>query len=81
MCDRILPLEKWALLRCMDRSDLAKAAGLSHSTVRKITRNRSYRMGVRPATWRAIAEALQVNPECIAEFLEAVYGTESGKDS
>jgi transcriptional regulator with XRE-family HTH domain len=54
-------IEQIARAKGMTQEDLAKGSGVTHSTVRRLWRDRDYREDPRMSTMRAIARFLQVS--------------------
>lgn len=62
-------LEQWRLERVLGVKELAKLAGVSHSTVIAIEHGR---VAPKFRTIRRLAEALEVEPREVAEFAAAL---------
>lgn len=72
----VLPLREWRIRRGYGQRELARLAGVSHTTLTHLERGR-YRG--HPATWRKIAAVLEVDLLAIAEYRQAT-ASENGKE-
>lgn len=76
---QIMTLEQWRIRKGMNQKQLSDKSGVDRTLINKLeTGNRKT---CSPANLKALSEALEIEPDCIAEFIPILRGKRNSSNA